>query len=204
MGGGRTIFGKRIKKQIIKEQKTIGVVGVSRGTGTTFCTMMMAYYIKQVIKAKTAVVERNVSGSLLSLPSFYEEETIASIKGIDILGQQKEEKEISAYSYLLFDYGTRVKQMQETIFPNFFDCKIKLVTASLCFWRQEELFHFVETWSKIQGNEEWIYLIPFASSSAVKKMEKQLCRKMYTVVLEQEWYRMGTANLALWNKILKE
>lgn len=204
MGGGRTIFGKRIKRQIIKEQKTIGVVGVSRGTGTTYCTMMMAYYIKQVMKEKTAVIERNVSGSLLSFSSFCEEEESISIKGIDILGQQKEEKEISAYSYLLFDYGTFIEQRKETIVPKFFDCDIKFVTASLCFWRQEELFHFVETYSEIQGDEEWIYLIPFASSYAVKKMEKQIGRKMYAVAPEQEWHRMGAANLALWDKVLKE
>lgn len=182
-------------------QKSIGIVGVSRGTGTTFCMMMMAYYARQVMKAKTAVVERNTTGHLLSF--FSQEEQTVSIKGIDILRELDTEVMPLKYSYLFFDYGTCVRQTQRT-FPRFFDCSIKLVTASISFWKQEELFHFVEAWSNVQGNEEWIYLIPFASAASVRKMEKQLCRKMYAIAPEQEWWRMGAENLALWDKILRE
>lgn len=198
MGGGRLIFGKRIGigARTKEVQKTIGIVGVSRGTGTTFSMMMMAYYAKQVMKAKTAVVERNSTGHLLSL---CKEEQVVSIRGIDIL------RELDTiprqYSYLFFDYGTRIGQTQKT-FPRFLDCSIKLVTASITLWKQEELFRFVEAWSSVQGNEEWIYLIPFASFRAVREMEKQLGRTMYAITPEQEWWRMGVENLTLWDKIL--
>lgn len=199
MGGGRFIFRKRRKKWRRTEQKTIGIAGVSRGTGTTFCMMMMAYYIRQVIKAKTAVIERNATRPLLSICEGEE----GSMKGIDILGEQNTNIMSLEYSYLFFDYGTRIEQTQSS-FPKFSDCAIKFITANINLWRQEELFHFVETWSEIQGNEDWIYLIPFASASAVRKIEKQLSRKMYVVAPEQEWWHMGVQNLALWDKILRE
>lgn len=161
--------------------------------------MMMAYYTKQVIKAKTAVIERNLTGHLDSLC----EEEVYSIKGIDILKEKNINSLSLDYSYLFFDYGTRIGQIQGKN-HGFFDCSIKIITASLSFWKQKELFHFVEEWSKVQGNEEWIYLIPFASSSAIKKMQRQLGRKLYAVMPEQEWWRMGAENLILYDKILRE
>lgn len=181
-------------------QKTIGIAGVSRGTGTTFCMMMMAYYARQIMKGKTAVVEKNTTRHLASL---CREEEVFSIRGIDILRDQKAVPlEHLEYSYLFFDYGTRISHRQG-VFPQFSDCNIRLVTASLNLWKQEELFDFVKAWEELQGNEEWIYLIPFAAANAVRKVQDQLCRRIYAVAPEQEWWRMGKENLTLWNEILQ-
>lgn len=161
--------------------------------------MMMAYFTKQVLKEKTAVIE---SGPVGSLSSLCRGEERFSVKGIDIF---REPKGLPlGYSYLFFDYGTRLKRGQgKEGIPEFSDCAIKIVTASLCPWKQEELFHFADTWSDTQGNEEWIYLAPFASLTALKKAKRRLNRRLYAVAPEQEWYRMGAGNLALWEEILR-
>lgn len=188
------MFGKERTLWKKQEQKIIGFAGVERGTGTTYCMMMMAYFTKQVLKRKTAIIH---TGQLSSLCRGKE---VFSVKGIDIF---KEPKTFPMqYSYLFFDYGTRLEYRQEG-FPEFSDCSIKLITASLCPWKQEALFHFVEHWSNIQESKEWIYLIPFASQTVVKTARKQMDRKIYVVNPEQEWHHMGAENLILWKEILQ-
>lgn len=149
---------------------------------------MMAYFTKQVLKKRTAVMEKNVSGHLYRLAG----NEMFSMKGIDIL--TKEEEWEKKYSYLFLDCG-----MQDM--PEFLNCSVKLVTASSCIWKREEIFRFIESHLDIEGNEEWIYLLPFVSSKTAKKMGKQLHRRMYAVEAEKEWYYLSAENLALWEKI---
>lgn len=185
------MFGRRALQQK-RELKTIGTAGVSRGIGTTFCTLMMAYFTKHVLKKRTAIMEKNVSGHLYRIA----ENELFSMKGIDILtkGEQWEQERIK-YSYLFLDYGMQYDRTE------FLNCSIKIIIASPCIWKREELFRFIDSYSCIKGNEEWIYLLPFVSSKTAKKMGKQFHRRMYAVAAEKDWYYLGAENLALWERI---
>lgn len=195
------MFGRSIRPWEKRKQRTVGVAGVSRGTGATFCILMMAYFARQVLKEKTAVLEKNFSGHLRGI---CEDGEPSCMKGIDVFGKEMQyemESMQAGYSRLFLDFGTCMKERRSG-FSEFSGCTTKIVTASLCSWKRQELFRFVKDCSEMPGNEEWIYLIPFASQRAVKQAEKQLHRRMYAVAAEKEWYCMGAENLALWEKIL--
>lgn len=195
------MFGGGIKPWEQREKGRVGTIGVSRGTGTTFSVLMMAYFTKHVLREKTAVVEKNLSGHLQGIS---EAEEIFCMKGIDIFGKgiyHGMEWKQTGYSRLFFDFGTCINE-KGLGFTEFSNCTTKIVTASLCPWKRQELFQFVDKYSEIPGNEEWIYLIPFASQKAVKQAEKQLRRRMYAVEAEKEWYCMCIENLVTWKEIL--
>ena len=192
--------GKKRWEQRSQKTVTIGIGGVSRGTGTTFCTMMLAYFAVQVKKEAVAVRERNCSGHLMEL---CQEEKRMTLKGIDIFGREKcIEAWEAGYQKVILDCGMLMRTNQQ-VFSEFCSSRKKLVTASLCTWKKRELEEFVEYCQDIPGNEEWIYLVPFAEKNAVKRMERKLHRKMYAVQAEKEWYRMGALNLSLWEEILE-
>lgn len=193
------MFGRISGRNKDRAIKTVGIAGVSRGTGTTFCTMMMAYFERKVKKEAVAVFERNYSGHLLKLCG----EERGCVRGIDIFGRGHGLPEGGRYSYLFFDYGTQIQKRGGEA-PEFSECSIKLVTAGACLWKQQELLDFVEQSLPLPGNEEWIYLLPFASEAVRKEMERKVHRKLYRVAAEKEWYHMGTENLALWEEILQK
>lgn len=189
------MFGR--KRRWEQESITVGVAGVSRGTGTTFSTMMMAYFQKQVRKETVAVAERNYSGHLRDYAKG------GTVKGIDVMTREDDVKEKGRYTYLFFDYGTQI-QPRAGEMPEFSKCMLQFVTAGAADWKQRELFDFVERNKKIPGNEAWVYLMPFASLAVRKDMERKLQRTVYRVAAEKEWYHMGAENLALWEAVFAE
>jgi hypothetical protein len=194
MGGSGIMFGtiKSFSKQ--QKQYRIGVVGISHGIGTTFSVMMMACFIRTVKKQPAAVVEQNVSGQLSGLGK---EREMFRIRGIDIYGRgvKNEELEKRQYPYLFLDYG--IKARGDVRQPGFLECSKKIVVASLCPWKQEELFRFVEAWTEEEGKEKFIYLFPMAVPSDVKKAEKKLGRRMYALAVQTCWYRLCPENLTV-------
>jgi hypothetical protein len=197
MGGIGIMFGtvKSFSKQ--QKQYRIGVVGVSHGTGTTFSVMMMACFIQKVKKQRTAVMEQNASGQLFHLGNGAE---MFRIRGIDIYGRDAQKEELEKqYPYLFLDYG--IKASQDVQQHKFSECSRKLVVASLCPWKQEEIFRFVEAWSEVEGNEEFIYLLPMAVPSEVKKAEKKFGRRMYALAAQTCWYRICPENLTVLEEI---
>lgn len=194
------MFGRRRERKRGKEITTVGIAGVSRGTGTTFTTMMMAYFQRQVRKEAVAVFEKNYSGHL---EKFCEGEDRGGIRGIDIFARGQSTAGRKRYSYLFFDYGIQIQKKTGEV-PEFSQCSIQFVTAGAALWKQQELLEFVEKNRQVPGNEEWIYLLPFASASAEKDMEHKLHRRVYRVAPEKEWYHMGTENLVLWERLFHE
>lgn len=187
-------------KSFSKQQKQyrIGVAGISHGIGTTFSVMMMACFIRKVKKQRTAVVEQNVSGQLSGMGK---EPELFCVRGIDIYGREakKEKIEKRQYPYVFLDYGIKMKD--EANQPGFLECSKKFVVASPCPWKREELFRFVEAWSGVEGNEEFIYLFPMAASSDVRKAEKDLDRKMYALAAQTSWHCICPENLTVFEEL---
>ncbi len=180
-------------------KQRIGIAGACRGSGTTFCAMMTAYFLKKVKKRNTVVVERNLSGHLWSLGN---EEPCFSVHGLDVYGKNTED--ISAfdrYPCVILDYGTKITE-NAGLLPEFSKCTIKIITASLCEWKQEEFFQFIDTFSELPESGEFIYLAPLAQPCDIKTVKKWGNITIYPLAAEKSWNRIGPENLKLLEQLL--
>jgi len=171
-----------------KKTKRIGIAGVSRGTGTTFCAMLLASYVSKVRKEHICVVERNMSGSLMSMCGGK-----AKLRGITVCDCAQKE-----HICTIIDFGALARDGER--FRSFCACDLRLITASLCPWKQEDFYRFAKQWEEEQ---EVIYLIPFADEAQVKRAGRELHRQVFSVSPESCWYRQGQRNLKLWETLWK-
>lgn len=178
------------QKKRNENSQTIGFIGTHHGTGVTHSSLMLSFYLGEYQNRRTALLECNQHRDLGLIQDAYEwsreEGNSFSYHNITCF----REASANSISHVLnndferyvLDFGIDLNANRE----EFLRCGTKIVVASQSTWGIQRLNQFIERSQTIRGNENWLYLIPFASSKGIKELQSQWKRDFYSVPFQAD------------------
>lgn len=172
-------LGKREKKKLVlrKDSKmkkkesgktVIGLAGTHAGAGVTHMGIILAAFLRNTCKKKTALIEMSgkhdfdfLQCEVLRDHAQYDSGDPFFIENICFYRSIEEKKLVEVlnqdFDYIILDFGTCLQKYKY----EFLRCDQKLVMCSMSPWKRGYLEKFLQNWEGEAGSEEWKYLAVF-------------------------------------------
>lgn len=173
-----------------KGREVIGLIGTHHGTGVTYTGLMLAFYLAEELGKRTAFLECNDHHDMRLIQEAYEWSTeeaysfsynqVTCYKEVhpnrisDIYGED--------FDCLILDLGTDFHRNREELQR----CSTKIVVGGRSEWDFMKLIKFLENCKTYNGSDSWLYFIPQADEKTVKRISKELDRKVWSVPAAQD------------------
>jgi len=157
---------KRIRTRgMIREVKTIGIIGTGSGNGVTTLALLLAVTLRRQRK-RTALLELSGHGDMEKME---QEEGLAEDQparsfawnGIRIFKNAGKDQIAEALNsgaeYCILDFGHDRRWIQD----EFLRCGRKIIVGSMTAWKREETRQFTEEYASAAGAREWRYVFTF-------------------------------------------
>lgn len=154
------------------EGRRIGVMGLSRGNGTTTVVLALAGYLRHLGLKKICVAELSgrddIAGLMKEQGCKRDEVTKAYVKGnIHYLTGISEQQRLRAlndnYDCMIFDLGSEPKSALSTMWL----CDIRIVTAGAAPWRRKELDFFTKLKGTCRDLKGWMIFANLADNKSL-------------------------------------
>lgn len=156
---------------------TIGLLGINRGVGVTHTGMLLASYFGLEKRMRTAYLECNnhmdfallrrtyewtkESNSSFSLDKITFFEQVAYRRIPEILGDD--------YDCFILDFATDYSDALD----EFIRCGSKIIIGDIAIWNQNRLLSFMRDMENIKGSGNWLYMIPYAKDSLIRRLSNE-------------------------------
>lgn len=166
---------KRLSESPCNRDKiTIGLIGVNRGVGVTYTSMLLASYFGEEKRIKTAYLECNDHKDLEKLQEAFEwsdeEDNCFSLDKITYYKQvgYKQIPEILGLDYDCFviDFGTDYTDAID----EFIRCGSKIIVGDIAIWNRMRIVSFIKNMENMKGSRYWIHMIPYAKGSLIRSL----------------------------------
>lgn len=173
-----------------RSKYTIGLLGINRGVGVTYMGMLLASYFAIEKRAKTAYLECNNHFDFPLLRRAYEwkeenddsfsldkityYEQVAYQRIPEILGDD--------YDCYILDFGTNYNDAMD----EFIRCGSKIIIGNTAVWNQIRMISFIKDVENIKGSKHWLYMIPNARDSLIKRMSAESRSCFYSIPYESD------------------
>ena len=200
------LIDKVIDSKSSKAKLMIGLMGTHRGTGVTYTGLMMAFFMGEELRKKTAFLELNDHHDMSLLEKAYywddEENSSFSFQNVTIYKDFNENRLAEIYNEnydcFIIDFGTNfIKYKSE-----FLRCDKKLVLGNRYEWSYYKFTQFIHSVDNIRGSELWVHLIPYANQITVNKLRRDLYRNIYALPFEEDPMLISKATRSLFHQIL--
>lgn len=191
------------RKKHVKKTCVIGVLGLSRGVGTTHFTYILTGFLKAYYGESTLFVEVCRNGSLHRM--FDVENTNQSIVRHGIayhLGAGLEEvSQIRnvGYSFCILDFGSDYGYAKE----HFMNCDIKITVGVSAVWQQQMWASAKEIIKDVKDCSTFCFIVNFGDISD-KIKSSLLPAETYQMPYEPDFMRISENTVKLFRKIIKE
>jgi hypothetical protein len=169
---------------------------------------MISCYLGLESGKKTAFLEVNDHRDLNIIERAYDWDKIDSTtfsfgnitcyKEVDT-GRISEIMNIS-YDYYILDFGT---DFAENI-TEFLRCDTKLIIGGGSGWSKYKYYNFFHMIQKVNGNEVWLQLAPFADHKTILRLRKEYGRSVYMVPYEADPIRLSKETQQLFETLFIE
>lgn len=168
----------------VKQDVSIGIVGISRGIGTTTWAFNVANFLNSITNVTASLIETNNHRDIEEIGKLSEYEGFGienlpnakevRIKGIDCFYDLAKMGDITAkdYNFYIYDYGS-IDENDEVTFSTFLNKDVKFIIAGAKPWEQKYLFRAFEKLGEI--NKENLYFIfNFTKEDIRNDIKKQM------------------------------
>lgn len=168
----------------VKQDVSIGVIGISRGIGTTTWAFNLANYLNSITNITASLIETNNHHDIEDIGKITEYEGYGienlpnakevRIKGIDCFYDLSKIGDITAkdYNFYIYDYGC-IDENNEVTFSTFLNKDVKFIVAGTKPWEQKYLLEAFKRIGEI--NKENLYFIyNFTKDSERNNIKKQM------------------------------
>lgn len=191
----------------VNQTVVIGIIGTHRGAGVTHTAIMLANYLSETFKRKTAILECNnhrdfsyiqmeyegLTHRVLGVPKFQINEVVyyKEVKDYEIANILSER-----YHYVILDLGTDMNENGN----EFLRCNIKLVVSSLIEWKRPEFLSFLQNISHIPAKQSFEYLILFGHKEEMLEIKRKYHVSIHGIPYEPDPYLLSKESLKLLEK----
>lgn len=164
---------------------SIGLLGTHHGTGVTYTSLMLAFYLAEELGKRTAFIECNKHHDMRLIEEAYEwtrsDVVMFSFQNVSCYKEFTPEQ-IPAiygedYDALVLDFGTDF----HSSLHEFLRCDIKIVVAGRAPWELIKLKNFYEVTKHINGSSNWIYLIQQADIKIIQSLSSEMGCKVMSI-----------------------
>ena len=158
------------------ELQITGIVGVSRGVGTTHLSLLLANYLQGVCARKTAVLEWNSHGDFRRFGKMCTgqsgEQDCFQIQKVDYYPQSEGSRlmkcEEEGYQEIVVDFGT----IRDEAFVEFMRCNTIWIVVSFSEWQMEAFWEFAGS-KQFKEDKGWQFFSVFGSEECRNEWNKR-------------------------------
>lgn len=184
--------------------KTIGIIGIGRGTGVTHLAVWMANYLTGVKGERTAVLEWNEHGDFHRMRhltagkdgkkkpyrmlkvDYYEQSGPAELAGC--MG--------GTYGRIILDLGEHTgDRIYECA-----RCDKKIIVGALSEWQAETFLEFLK--EEDRRDKSWSYAAAFGSEETRREVERAFGRKLYRIPVSVDAFAVTRTDMDFFATLL--
>lgn len=168
----------------VRQDVSIGIIGVNRGIGTTTWAFNVANFLNSITNITAALIEANDHHDIEDVGKILEYEGCGienlpnakevRIKGIDCFYDLSKMGDITAkdYNFYIYDYGS-IDENDEVTFSTFLNKDVKFIISGSKPWEQKYLFKIFEKLGNT-NKENFYFIYNFTKESERNSIKKQM------------------------------